>query len=327
MPVRAIRKKTKGGERVAKGRAVLYVPPYYDAFQCLAERCRHSCCIGWDIGIDARTQDKYRAHEELMATVEVCDGQSCFRLTADGRCPHLDAQGLCRIIRRYGEGYLSDICRRHPRFYHVTAQGRVEAGLGPVCEEACRLLLTDPRPFVLAPSKVSTDDDVPQDMLSEVPSFDVLPHRARIWALIAEDVCFDTTAATLRAAFDVPAMYDREGGLRQLMQLDILDPTWQTQLSRACERVPRTCGRWDMYYARLLRYFVFRHVSEAQQYDDLRARLGFALLSVEMIRALFEAESSQTLTVLSDIVRRYSSEIEYSQDNTDELIFAFACAL
>ena len=24
-------------------------PDYYPKFHCLAQRCRHSCCIGWEI--------------------------------------------------------------------------------------------------------------------------------------------------------------------------------------------------------------------------------------------------------------------------------------
>ena len=30
-------------------------PDYYPLFHCIADRCRHNCCIGWEIDIDSRT--------------------------------------------------------------------------------------------------------------------------------------------------------------------------------------------------------------------------------------------------------------------------------
>ena len=39
-------------------------PNYYDKFKCIANRCKHSCCIGWEIDIDEDTMelaDKIRA--------------------------------------------------------------------------------------------------------------------------------------------------------------------------------------------------------------------------------------------------------------------------
>ena len=33
----------------------LYAPAYYKEFSCIADRCRHSCCIGWEIDVDADT--------------------------------------------------------------------------------------------------------------------------------------------------------------------------------------------------------------------------------------------------------------------------------
>ena len=36
-------------------------PDFYDAFRCTADRCRHTCCRGWEIDIDAETAARYRA--------------------------------------------------------------------------------------------------------------------------------------------------------------------------------------------------------------------------------------------------------------------------
>ena len=29
-----------------------YIPDYYKDFQCIADKCKDSCCIGWEIMID-----------------------------------------------------------------------------------------------------------------------------------------------------------------------------------------------------------------------------------------------------------------------------------
>ena len=35
-------------------------PDFYDAFSCTASACRHTCCRGWAIEIDADTASRYR---------------------------------------------------------------------------------------------------------------------------------------------------------------------------------------------------------------------------------------------------------------------------
>ena len=37
------------------------VPDYYKEFRCIAGACRHSCCIGWKIDIDAASAARYAA--------------------------------------------------------------------------------------------------------------------------------------------------------------------------------------------------------------------------------------------------------------------------
>ena len=38
-----------------------FVPNYYKDFKCIANRCKHSCCVGWEIEIDDNTFKKYSA--------------------------------------------------------------------------------------------------------------------------------------------------------------------------------------------------------------------------------------------------------------------------
>jgi hypothetical protein len=39
----------------------LVAPDYYEKFKCIADKCKHSCCIGWEIDIDEDTMDLYES--------------------------------------------------------------------------------------------------------------------------------------------------------------------------------------------------------------------------------------------------------------------------
>lgn len=121
-------------------------PAYYSAFCCIADRCRHSCCVGWEIDIDTSTAAVYKAitgafGKRLQHAITEDADTSSFVLTADDRCPFLNERGLCDIILTLGEDALCQICADHPRFRNVLSD-RVEIGLGLCCEEAARLILT-----------------------------------------------------------------------------------------------------------------------------------------------------------------------------------------
>ncbi len=303
----------------------LLAPNYYKIFKCIASRCQHSCCIDWEICIDSATHAEYMQYEDILGSIEESEDGPCFRLREDGRCPHLDDSGLCRIILSHGDELLCDICRNHPRFFNDVGRGRMEAGLGIVCEAACRLILECEEPFSLC--KI---DDTEEASDGEC-HFDALPQRDRIVAMIESGGSFDGTLSDLKEKFKIPDIHTPDEWLCRFRALEILDAEWESLLESAGEnflcREENEPNDFDKYYRRLLVYFVYRHVSVAESEQNLRARLAFSLLSVEVIRSLFEASSERTLETLADLARRYSSEIEYSEDNTDELIFAFESAL
>ena len=38
-------------------------PDYYNDFRCIADKCRHNCCIGWEIDIDHESLELYSSVE------------------------------------------------------------------------------------------------------------------------------------------------------------------------------------------------------------------------------------------------------------------------
>jgi hypothetical protein len=49
----------------------LYSPKYYLDFKCIADRCEHSCCIGWEIDIDENTLTRYKDLKDEYGSVIV----------------------------------------------------------------------------------------------------------------------------------------------------------------------------------------------------------------------------------------------------------------
>jgi lysine-N-methylase len=131
----------------------IIVPSYYKKFKCTGSKCKHNCCIGWEIDIDEDTLEKYKKAEGVFKKrfdTSILHNGECasFILDKEERCPFLNKDNLCDIIMEYGESYLCQICDAHPRFKNFFSD-RIEIGIGLCCEEACRIILTDNEDFSL----------------------------------------------------------------------------------------------------------------------------------------------------------------------------------
>ncbi len=128
----------------------IFAPDYYPLFHCLAGRCGHTCCEGWEIDIDEASLKRYRAMRGPFGRrVRECisgEGTPHFILRENERCPLLNEDGLCDLILQRGEGALCQICADHPRFRNYWSD-REEVGLGMACEEAARLILSRKEPM------------------------------------------------------------------------------------------------------------------------------------------------------------------------------------
>lgn len=129
----------------------LRVPDYYSEFSCIADKCKDSCCIGWEIDIDEDTHDYYRHiegafGEKLRKNMYITeDGDYSFRLKEHGRCPFLNSKNLCDICIELGEEALSEVCTEYPRFA-IEYEDVLQKCLSLSCEEVGRILFTRDEP-------------------------------------------------------------------------------------------------------------------------------------------------------------------------------------
>jgi lysine-N-methylase len=291
----------------------IFAPAYYKDFACIADRCRHSCCIGWEIDIDADTMQKYTEISHPYGT-KIRESIDCldtphFRLSQTERCPHLAPNGLCHIISTLGEGYLCEICREHPRFYNQTPKG-LEIGVGMACEEACRLILETKNWQEILPVG---EIDQPQ---YSVP-FDALAHRARIYGMLGDRTLpYSARLTKICDAYDVhPDALANESWRQVLASLEYLHEEHRALFAAYSSDAPTTEESGE----RALAYFIYRHCTAAEDEADLRARLGFCLLCERLLCSLV----AQGLLPVAECARVISEELEYCEENTDAICNVF----
>ena len=292
----------------------LYAPQYYQRFVCIADRCEHSCCIGWEIDVDTETLKKYKALKSaygsvILDSIEMEDTPH-FRLGECDRCPHLDERGLCKIILNVGEDYLCDICREHPRFYNFTDVA--EVGLGMSCPEAARLILSSPDYATF--EEIGDVDAEPDDV-----AFDGRAWRTEVYARLQDDTkSYAERLSSICCDFSIDVIEDSRY-LEILASMEYLNADHKTLfLQYASSRRP---DGMDEYLERFLAYLVYRHCTEAFDADDFCERLAFCLFCERLLAALMVVQSSSSLQDVATLASILSEEIEYSDENTLALTY------
>lgn len=296
---------------------LLYAPAYYTRFSCIASACRHSCCVGWEIDIDPDTLSRYKAmtngYGAVIAQSLEESGTPHFRLGPGERCPHLDGQGLCRIISSLGEEALCDICREHPRFYHTTSRG-MEVGLGMSCEEACRIILESD----------DFDDFLPVGEAEGTPEkaeFDPLPYRSYLFSILkSQDFSYPDRIRFAAESFGIsPDIHPDAAWQDVLARLEYLNEEHKTLFSVYSSDLS-TPEALEPTLTRALSYFIFRHLSPAATPNEMLASLGFAMFCERLLCSILKSRSELGI---HDAARILSEEIEYSEDNTEALVEMF----
>ena len=316
----------------------VFAPNYFGEFACIAAACRHSCCVGWEIDVDAESLRRYDAvegsmGERLKASIDRKASPPCFILTPDERCPFLNANGLCDLITELGEDSLCHICADHPRFRNILPH-RVELGLGLCCEAAASLILSQTaitEIIPLSPEAASRD----RYACEEVETPDELLMRAlslRDRAMdIAQDRGISLGERVDRLCREVgytrcyPDFTFAEWG-EILLDSEELDPA-RRKLFEAIASLHESpdgelTGEFGIPYEKLLCYFLYRYTAtEGRSLEDWSplTRIGFAVLSTTLVHAMARATGQTDICGLCEISRVYSSEMEYSEENLDYL--------
>ena len=294
-------------------------PSYYKNFRCIAGDCRHSCCIGWEIDIDADTMEIYRNFPDIVQRIDTSAEPAHFRLTEDERCPFLNGCGLCEIILNHGEDHLCQICDDHPRFRNFFGN-RTETGLGLCCEAAAKLILG-------YPDKVTFDADSTGCGGDSGNEREFFALRGQLFAIAQNrDLSIVERMREMLVFADADAVLPARSlteWAEYYMGLECLDPARDDVLTRITDReLP-----FDAHAVpaeQLLVYFLYRHLASAVEDGMFAARTAFAVLSTRMVFAMASAIAGNggiTFEDLAEAARLYSSEVEYSEENMDDILW------
>ncbi len=288
------------------------VPDYYQKFSCLASACRHTCCIGWEIDIDEDTEKRYLSisrdqndplSEKMARSVKFSTRRERRKgipghfllLGEEERCPFLTEDGLCEIILQKGERALCQICTDHPRFRNRFPD-HIEMGLGLTCEEACRIVLSEERPavyaFLSAGEKEDTEEGTPEFLKCILPEeIRRIPDGEIDWADWADI----------------------------FLSLERLDNGWTLYLQNLKDHAdcPHYVGfetpEWKNVLERLKEYLLYRHFMDYGH--DFCELIWNLILRIAETEAFLKGNLG--FADFSEIVRLYSGEIEYSDENRE----------
>ena len=289
-------------------------PDYYEKFSCIADKCVHNCCIGWEIDIDEKTLEYYKTAggdigSRLEKAIITENGTAYFKLDEKDRCPFLNDKNLCDIITGLGEKHICDICADHPRFRNFFGD-RVETGIGLSCESAARLILENREKVQLVTIQT---DDTEETEYEEEQSF--YSFREKLFSLLQNRLKpLNERIAELNIILPEKT-YSEWSDI--YAQMEILDPKWKTLLKKLknADETELTPPTDDIPYEQLIIYFLYRHLADGIYNGTIKARMAFALHASQIIYALCAVTGED----ITEIARMYSAEIEYCEENTEML--------
>lgn len=274
----------------------------YSEFKCKADKCKHSCCKGWEIDIDEDTLDYYKSLDtelgnEIRENIHEGD-DTFFKLTSDGRCPFLKDSGLCKIIEELGEDGLCDICRLHPRFFESINDFSL-AGVGLSCEKSSELLFEKSSlEFIIC------DND-------KIISFKEL---LELLNLSIPEECFKPS--------NVIKDYLDEVRIERILDIfyntEPIDDSWINEVlmikKEYKDHLDLLRGENADKYEIIYEYILFRQLELVEDYG-IKNIISYAACSIIFIM-LYESSFHDNI----EAVRRWSEQIEYNEDNTAYLL-------
>lgn len=295
-------------------------PDYYKKFKCIADKCKHNCCIGWEIDIDNNTYDFYKKltgdfAKKIIENIST-DETPHFVLKENDRCPFLNDKNLCDIIINLSEEHICDICKEHPRF-HNELPDRVESGIGLCCEQAARIILSQKEKVTLiSDEKIDTDDEI---IVLRDKVMDILQDRAN-------DITNRLNSA-LTACNTTTTKRSIENWCDVLLSLEQLDKSWgEILLNTKTANKNVNYQLFDIHmkdrqheYEQFVVYLLYRHFANSPDLQQAQSVMRFIASAYEFLYALgattYYSKGDLTFDDQVELVRLFSSEIEYSDEN------------
>ncbi len=278
-------------------------PKFYKNFLCKADKCKHSCCKGWEIDIDEETAGKYLAMTgELGAEIRQNIGKNedsyFFKLTEDERCPFLQKNGLCKIILNIGEENICEICTMHPRFFTMIDDVEL-CGVGLSCEKTCELLLGDEKDLVFYIE--DTEEELSFSEVLAVIGLN-LPNEMQEFSLAVNAENINKVLEIMAKTEPIDENWSKELSIMQ--DMDNVELKAKEYLENSDKNILN----------KIYKYILYRQLERLVDID-IEALINYAQYSI-----LFIILHTMISKELGESVRRWSEQIEYDTDNVDLIL-------
>ena len=289
-------------------------PEYFKSFKCAAAECPDTCCAGWEIVIDEKSQAKYDdLHSPIGEKIRAAmcrdpDGDIIFK-NKSGRCPFLTQKNLCEIYIEAGKDYLCRTCEMFPRFAEEYGSVR-EIGLGLACPEAAKIITRQSGEFLLM-SESDTQPPQPNDIDAEF-YFKLLNLRKEIFAVLAHG----SQSVKDRLGSLMKFVPQESGGalisdpFSLLDGLEILTDDWRELLNKSSSLRHTEYGNELKNTAD---YYIYRYLLKSVFDGDYYTKIKLCVFSCAVINLAADALGIVRAAQL------YSKEIEYSKENMSTL--------
>lgn len=226
------------------------IPDYYKEFKCTADKCKDTCCAGWQIVVDEKSLAKYKkvCASHLLPIGKNADKDTSkfawkvfrsidwnggtFRQDENKRCAFLDENNLCDMYKNLGEKSLCKTCKLYPR--HIEEfEGLREISLSVSCPEVAKILMEKKEPVKFLtyekegeeefedfdPFLFSILEDARKEMLKILQNRN-LPIRERTLLVLgmAHDMQVRINRQEMFACSEVIEKYTRESALEYVQE-------------------------------------------------------------------------------------------------------------
>ena len=329
----------------------LRFPKYYKQFKCIANNCKDSCCsAGWEIDIDKETLELYKKvprefGEKLNKNIDT-NSIPHFSLDKNGKCPFFNKEKLCEIYLKLGKESLCNICTEHPRYYEYF-EDVIEGGIGLCCEEAARIILSETSQFStyeIETKLVESDSynvklykylcTARQKIISYLENESLsLNSRIRniLWFSYTIQQNIDNNLLDDENIFEVKSYTnpDIKPIFEFLFTLEHNNPNWITYLEKCINtyslnknkinEFENTHPQISNYLKNIAIYFIWRYFLKGAFDEDVLSKVKLMVVSIAILKILFFCKYLENQSIsLEDciyIAKKYSEEIEYSEDN------------
>ncbi len=273
-----------------------------------------------------------------------------FILNKNKNCPFLNDKKLCEIYINLGPKSLCKICAEHPRYYEWFDEIK-ECGIGLCCEEAARIILSQTEPFSTYEFEIPYEDFDEYD--NELYSYlynsrnkiisyldnsslsfnsricDVLWYGYMIQQNIDSNLLDDEDIFSVNCYSQSNIQSMMQSILEFFLTLEPNSTNWIDYLKNCILVYNESIDRLRdfeishpeifKYLQNISIYFIWRYFLKGTFDCDILSKVKLMGISIIVLKCLFFCKWVQTdnltLNDCIEITKKYSEEIEYSDEN------------